>query len=253
MPFVSVAPASNLRRSWTGSLELPDPFGNGAYSDAEHRFRNARRRRTIEPLRTVRRSCGGGGGRGRVDVVDQPGRPHVDRVGWDPVLLLEQTVVQELLDPQARQWSDRLFSYRCGRQHRQTRQELDSTSTTGIRRTPARLRQARLRKPSRAPLARVERLSLQQAQSGVSGRRHLFKTTRLRGGSGRRRALSVRLQTRQPQDDGRISERRRSSFSVQDHKAWKKALHLFLALDAGPTHPRRQGCARGQLAGKQYR
>src|SRR5271163_3442248 len=77
-------------------------------------------------------------------------------------------------------------------------------------------------------------------------------STRLRGGSGRRRALSVRLQTRQPQDDGRISDRRRSSFSVQDHKAWKKALHLFLALDAGPTHPRRQGCARGQLAGNHH-
>jgi hypothetical protein len=52
--------------------------------------------------------------------------------------------VPELLDPQTRQRSDRLFSYGRGRLHRQTRQELGSASATGIRRTAARLRQARL-------------------------------------------------------------------------------------------------------------
>jgi hypothetical protein len=50
------------------------------------------------------------------------------------VFLLEQAVVPELLDSQTRQWTDRLFSYRRGRQHRQTRQELGSASSTGIHR-----------------------------------------------------------------------------------------------------------------------
>src|SRR5271156_4104783 len=252
MPFVFVASASDLRRDRTRSVELPDLAGNGAYSQRQSHSNHARRRRTVEPLSAVRRRSGGGGDRGRIAVVDQPGRLHVDRLGRDSVFLLKQTVVPELLDPQTCQWTDRLFSYRGGRQRRQTQQELGSASTTGIHRAPARIRQASLRKPSRAPLARVERIALQQAQSGLSGRRHLFEATRLRGDPGRRRTLSVRLQTRQPQDDERISEWRRSSLAIPKSQAWQKILQLHLALDAGPADPRRQGCARGQLAGNHH-
>src|SRR6202167_3844095 len=102
MPFVSVASASDLRRDRTRSVELSDFTGNGAYSQRQSHSNHARRRRTVEPLPVVRRSSGGGGDRGRVAVVDQPGRPHVDRLGWDAIFLLEQTVVPELLDSQTR-------------------------------------------------------------------------------------------------------------------------------------------------------
>src|SRR5271170_5226372 len=227
MPFVFIASASDLRRDRTRSVELPDFAGNGAYSQRQSHSNHARRRRTVEPLSAVRRRSGGCGDLGSVAVVDHLGRLHVDRLGWDAVFLLEQTVVPELLDPQTRQWTDRLFSYRRGRQRRQTRQELGSASSTGIHRAPARLRQARLRKPSRAPLARVERIALQQAQSGLSGRRHLFEATGLRGGSGRRRTLFVRLQTRQPQDDERISEWRRSSLATLSNSKATTVLSLL--------------------------
>src|ERR1700693_1063090 len=109
MPFVSVASTSDLRRDRTRSVELPDFAGNGAYSQRQSHSNHARRRRTVEPLSAVRRRSGGCGDRGRVAVVDQLGRLHVDRLGWDAVFLLEQTVVPELLDPQTRQWTDRLF------------------------------------------------------------------------------------------------------------------------------------------------
>ena len=49
-----------------------------------------------------------------------------------------------------------------------------------------------------------------------------------------------------------ISDRRRSSFAVQNRQAGEKALHLHLAMDAGRAHPRRQGRARRQLAGNRH-
>ena len=98
MPFVSVAPASDLRRDRTRALELPDPVGNGAHS---YRQSHPSHVDDVEPsslngpfdevLAAVERaeSC----------VVDQAGRPYVDRDGWNAVLRLEQAVVSELLEP----------------------------------------------------------------------------------------------------------------------------------------------------------
>ena len=89
MPFDLVALASDLRRNWVQPDELSDLVRNGSYSQRQSYSNDARRRRTVEPLRTVRRRSGCGGDRGRVAVVDQSERLYIDRVGRDAVFLLE--------------------------------------------------------------------------------------------------------------------------------------------------------------------
>ena len=95
MPFVSVSSASDLRGDRTRSVESSTLLGMERSSDNHIRTMlddvepSSLYRLFDETLRRWRP--------GRVAVVDQPGRPHVDRLGRDAIFLLEQTVVPELL------------------------------------------------------------------------------------------------------------------------------------------------------------